>query len=167
MTQITRFCYHVLEHRNKKAIMTQVSRRYIPPKVSAQIFDMFLSTISTLSDRSSVNEFLEDLLSPTEQTMLGKRLAIAYMLQKGYTQRDITNILKVGLATVNKISLTLKLSGNGYTKVIAHMLKIEKINAFFDKLDEKLDHLLPPRGANWSTHYKNSSIARNKKKLAF
>lgn len=147
--------------------MTQVSRRYLPPKVSGQIFDMFLSTLSSLSSPADVNSFVEDLLSPTEQIMLGKRLAIAYMLQKGYTQREIVETLKVGLATVNKISLTLKLKGNGYSMVITHMLKIQKISDFFDKLEEKLDHLLPPKGANWSAHYKRTYAERAKKKRAF
>jgi len=47
------------------------------------------------------------------------------------------------------------------------MLQKEKIVAFFDKLDEKLDHLLPPKGANWSEHYKRTYAERAKNKKAF
>lgn len=147
--------------------MTQISRRYLPPKVSGQIFDMFLSTLSSLSSPNAVNSFIEDLLSPIEQIMLGKRLAIAYMLKRGYTHRDIVDILKVGLATVNKISLTLKIKGNGYSMVITHMLKIQAVSDFFDKIEEKIDKLLPPRGASWHAHYKRTYSERNKKKRAF
>jgi len=147
--------------------MTQISRRYLPPKVSGQIFDMFLSTLSSLSSPAAVNSFVEDLLSPIEQIMLGKRLAIAYMLKKGYTHRDIVDTLKVGLATVNKISLTLKVKGNGYSMVITHMLKIQTISDFFEKIEEKIDKLLPPRGANWQSHYKRTYAERSKKKRAF
>ncbi len=147
--------------------MTQVSRRYLPPKVSGQIFDMFLSILSSLGSPSVTSAFVEDLLSPTEQIMLGKRLAIAYMIRKGYAQRDIGNTLKVSLATVSKISLRLKTKGNGYTAVIDRMLRIQKVSDFFDKLDEKLDHLLPPKGANWSAHYKRTYAERAKKKRAF
>lgn len=147
--------------------MTQVSRRYLPPNVSGQIFDMFLTSISSLSSTSTVKAFLNDLLSGTEQIMLGKRLAIAYLLQKGYTQRQIVEILKVGLTTVNKINLTLQLSGNGYTLVISRMLQQEKISDFFAKIDEKIDHLIPPRGTDWSLHYKRTSAMRAKQKRAF
>lgn len=147
--------------------MSQVSRRYLSPKVSSQIFDMFLSTLTSLSSPSAVSSFIEDLLSPTEQIMLGKRLAIAYMLKKGYTHRDIVNTLKVGLATINKVSLTLKLNGNGYESVINHMLKIQKISDFFLKLDEKIDQVLPPRGASWSAHYHHTNAERAKKKREF
>lgn len=147
--------------------MTQVSRRYLPPKVSGQIFDMFLSILSSLPSSSVTSSFVEDLLSPTEQIMLGKRLAIAYMIRKGYAQRSITSTLKVSLATVSKISLRLKTQGNGYTAVIDRMLRIQKVSDFFDKLDEKLDHLLPPKGANWSTYYTHTTKDRAKNKRAF
>ncbi len=147
--------------------MSQVSRRYLPPKVSSQIFEMFLSTLTSLSSPSAVSSFIEDLLSPTEQIMLGKRLAIAYMLKKGYTHRDIVNTLKVGLATVNKVSLTLKLNGNGYESVINHMLKVQKISDFFLRLDEKIDQILPPKGSSWSAHYHRANAERIKKKRAF
>jgi uncharacterized protein YerC len=128
---------------------------------------MFLSTLTSLSSPSAVSSFIEDLLSPTEQIMLGKRLAIAYMLKKGYTHREIVNTLKVGLATVNKVSLTLKLNGNGYESVIGHMLKVQKISDFFLKLDEKIDQILPPKGSSWSAHYHRANAERIKKKRAF
>ena len=147
--------------------MTQVSPRYLPPKVSSQIFDMFLSILSALPSSVVTSNFIADLLSPTEQIMLGKRLSIAYMLKKGYAQRDICNMLKVSLATVSKISATLKKGNNGYEAVIERMLRVQKISDFFLKLDEKLDHLLPPKGANWSAHYKRTHAERAKKKRAF
>ena len=147
--------------------MTQVSRRYLPPQVSAQIFDMFLSTLSSLPSPTTTASFIEDLLSPTEQIMLGKRLSIAYMLIKGYAQRDIQNILKVSLTTVSKISLTMKNPKNGYQIVIDRMLKSQKISDFFLKLDEKIDQVLPPRGASWSAHYRHATAERIKKKRAF
>jgi len=146
--------------------MTQVSKRYLPPKVSGQIFDMFLSVLSSLSGPVT-NSFIEDLLSPTEQIMLGKRLAIAYMLKKGYGQRTIGNTLKVSLATISKISSTLKRGNNGFEAVISHMLRVQKISDFFLKLDEKIDHLIPPKGANWKAHYARTNSERAKKKREF
>ncbi len=147
--------------------MSQVSRKYLPPKVSGQIFEMFISTLSSLSSRDAVSSFVEDLLSPTEQIMLGKRLAIAYMIKKGYSQRSIVGTLKVGLSTVNKISLTLKGKNNGYQLVVDRMLRVEKIRSFFDKIEEKIDHLLPPKGTNWSAHYQRTNQARSKRKKSF
>ncbi len=147
--------------------MTQVSRRYLPPKVSRQIFDIFLSILTSLPSPNVTSHFIEDLLSPTEQIMLGKRLAIAYMMRKGYTQRQICNILKVSLATVSKVSLRLKVENNGFTIVIDRMLRVQRVSDFFGKLDEKIDHLLPPKGANWSAHYARNNQERSKNERAF
>ena len=146
--------------------MAQVSKRYLNPKVEQQIFDTFVESFSSLSSAQKASDFLYDLLSPVEQVMLGKRLAIAYMLMKGYAQRTVADTLKVSQATVTKVNASLKL-GTGYRAIISHMLQREKVVAFFDKLEEKLDHLLPPKGANWSGHYKRTSTARAKRQKAF
>ncbi len=147
--------------------MTQISRQPLPSQVSNQIFDIFLTSLSSLSSPRTVNIFMGDLLSPTEQTMLAKRLAIAYMLQKGYTQRDITHTLRVGLATVSKISLIMQTKNNGYTMIMSHLLKLEKTKDFFAKLDVKLDKLMPPRGVNWSQHYQRIARERAKSQRTF
>lgn len=146
--------------------MTQVSRRYLNPKVEQQIFDTFIASFASLSSPDKAASFLYDLLSPVEQIMLGKRLAIAYMLMKNHPQRRVADTLKVSQSTVAKVNANLK-TGSGYRTIISHMLKKEAIVAFFNDLDEKLDHLLPPRGADWSTHYKNSAIEHAKNRKAF
>lgn len=146
--------------------MSQVSRRYLNPKIEQQIFDTFVESFTSLSSSQKTTDFLYDLLSPVEQIMLGKRLAIAYMLMKGNSQREVAGTLKVSQATVNKVNATLK-TGSGYKTIISHMLKKEAVVAFFDKLDEKIDHLLPPKGTNWSAHYKRTHSERAKRKKSF
>ncbi len=146
--------------------MSQVSRRYLNPKVEQQIFDTFVESFTSLSSAQKSSDFLYDLLSPVEQIMLGKRLAIAYMLMENYSQRDIADTLKVSQPTVTKVNASLK-TGAGYRTIISHMLQKEKIVAFFNKLEEKLDHLLPPKGSNWSQHYKRTYSQRVKLKKAF
>ena len=146
--------------------MAQISKRYLNPKVEQQIFDTFVESFSSLSSVQKVTDFLYDLLSPVEQLMLGKRLAIAYMLMKGHPQRSVADTLKVSQSTVTKVNASLK-TGTGYRAIISHMLQKEKVIEFFDKLEEKIDHLLPPKGANWSEHYKRTQIARLKNKKSF
>ena len=146
--------------------MTQISKRYLNPKVEQQIFDTFVESFSSLSSAQKTTDFLYDLLSPVEQVMLGKRLSIAYMLMKGRAQRTVADTLKVSQSTVAKVNANLKI-GSGYRAIISHMLKKEKVVAFFNKLEEKLDHLLPPKGANWSEHYTRTSSDRSKRKKSF
>jgi uncharacterized protein YerC len=146
--------------------MTQVSKRYLSPKVEQQIFDTFVESFASLGTVTKATDFLYDLLSPVEQVMLGKRLAIAYMLMKGHAQRTVADTLKVSQSTVTKVNASLK-TGAGYRAIISHMLQKEKVVAFFDKLEEKLDHLLPPKGANWSEHYKRTHAERAKRQKSF
>ncbi len=146
--------------------MTQVSKRYLSPKVEQQIFTTFIESLTSLSSTQKATSFLYDLLSPVEQVMLGKRLAIAYMLMKGHAQRRVADTLKVSQATVTKVNASLKI-GTGYRAIISHMLQKEAVVTFFNQLEEKIDKLLPPRGANWQTHYKNAAREKKSQKKAF
>ena len=64
--------------------MTQVSRIRLPKAVEDQMHGALRKALADLRTEEEVGEFLEDLLTPTEKIMLGKRLAIAILLDKGY-----------------------------------------------------------------------------------
>jgi uncharacterized protein YerC len=118
--------------------MTQVSRFPLPKDLERQMFTLFRRVLVNLKSEEDVSDFLDDLLSPTEKMMLGKRLAIAFLLDKGYDQRTIRTILKVSLTTVNSVNYWLKHKGKGYRKVIRTIRQEEKWQEFFDKLDSAL-----------------------------
>jgi uncharacterized protein YerC len=146
--------------------MSQISRRYLNPKVEAQMFQIFVDSFTKLGNQDKAIQFLYDLLSPVEQVMFGKRLSIAYMLLKQYPQRTISAMLKVSQPTVAKVNAALK-AGTGYRDIISQLQKQERVVAFFDQLEEKIDHLLPPKGTNWSAHYQSEITRRSKQKKSF
>jgi len=136
--------------------MTQVSRRFLDKKTQEYIFQTFISSATKLSSPNLTQAFLQDLLTPTEQIMLSKRLCIAYMLEKHYPQRAIADTLKLSTTTITRVSTTLKSHGNGYKKVISLMLTDDKIGDFFDKLDTLIGKLIPPpKSGNWKAYYAN------------
>lgn len=136
--------------------MTQVSRRFLDHKTQEYIFQTFINATTKLSSPSLTQSFLQDLLTPTEQIMLAKRLCIAYMLQKNYPQRAIANTLKLSTATITRVSTILKSQGIGYKKIIGSMLVDEKVHNFFSQLDTLIGKFIPPpKGGNWSEHYKH------------
>lgn len=106
--------------------MAQVSKILLRREIEKRVFDLFLEAIGEVKGKSEVSTFLNDLLSPTERLMLAKRLSIALLLHKGYDQRTICQILKVSLGTVNKVSLLLKLEGEGYRRMINKVIAREK-----------------------------------------
>lgn len=129
--------------------MAQVSKHPISPKVEERIYEILIEAVGKAKDKKSVVSFLKDLLSPTEQVMLGKRIAIAYLLLKDYDQRRISRILRVSLGTVSKVNTTLNLQGQGYRKIINRMFLEEKIEKLFDKLID-LTPAIPPKGGDWA-----------------
>lgn len=131
--------------------MTQVSRIPLRKEIEKRIFEIFIASLAKVQTSSEIDDFIGDLLSPTEKIMLAKRLSIAFLLKKQYNQRTISQILKVSLTTVNRISLRMQLSGGkGFQKVIDTIFREEKSNAFWRKLDDFISEIVPPKGRDWS-----------------
>lgn len=133
--------------------MAQVSRRRLNERVETKVFELFSYTIARLTTPSSVVDFFDDFLTPTERIMLAKRLSVALMLIKGYDYRTIQSVLKVSLPTVASVSVWIKYRGKGYQKVLENVVKEEKFVAIIGKIDEIIGNIIqvvPPKGANWS-----------------
>lgn len=129
--------------------MTQVSRIPLRKEIENRIFEIFLTSLARVRRKTEVEIFIDDLLSPTEKIMLAKRLSIALLLVKRYDQRTISELLKVSLSTVNRVSLRLQLGGKGYLRVIQEIIKDEKNDQFWQKLDDMIGGILPPKGTDW------------------
>ncbi len=86
--------------------------------------------------------FFDDLLTPTERIMFSKRLAVIYMLTKGYTFGAIQETLRVSPSTVARVwSLIEK---GKYTAVIR---RLQKQTQQGGELLQWLLDLMPPRHA--------------------
>ncbi len=130
--------------------MTQVSKIPLRKEIEKRIFEIFLSSLARVRQKEEVESFIQDLLSPIERIMLAKRLSIAFLLRKGYNQRTISKLLKVSLSTVNRVSLRLQLGGEGFNKVISDIIRDERKDDFWQKLDDLISGIVPPRGRSWS-----------------
>jgi uncharacterized protein YerC len=148
--------------------MTQVSKRLVSKDVEERIFAIFIDCLVQVKTSSDVQKFIDDLLSPVEQTMLAKRLSIAFMLAKGYDHRTIGKTLRVSTTTVNKINWVLKNKGVGFRKVINTIVSKEQFDSFWQKIDDTLTSVLPPgKGTNWSTERRNQWNDKYNRQKAF
>src|SRR3989304_306348 len=118
--------------------MAQVSRFPLPKSLATQVESLFQKVFADLHTQEDVGELLNDLLTPTEKVMLSKRLAIAFLLDKGYDQRTIHTLLKVSIGTVNRVNFWLKNQGAGYRKGITMIRHSQKWQATLRKLDDFL-----------------------------
>ena len=118
--------------------MTQVSRYPISKKVADRIFEVFLKTLVEIRSNQEADEFISDLLTPTEKIMLAKRLAIAFLLQKGYDYRTIQKLIRVSAPTITSVNTARKYGSEGYKKLVEKIIKEEKLASFFEEAVEKL-----------------------------
>jgi uncharacterized protein YerC len=94
-----------------------------------------------VKNKSDAEQFVYDLLTPTEQTMIAKRLSIALLLEKGYDHRTISDILKVSTGTVSHIN-SIRLQGSqGYRKFISQIINEETVTNFIHTIATNLVNL--------------------------
>ncbi len=140
--------------------MPPVSRRTISPKTTKNIYDLLIQSFSKAKGKNEIIPFISDLLTPTEQIMISKRLAIAFLLlRKDYGQRQIAMTLKVSTATVARVNLILNTQGAGYRRILSRVLKDENLKVLLNEIFETFTPL-PQKGVNWGEWKKNRRIRK-------
>ncbi len=118
--------------------------------VEKRMYEIFVDTIRELRNPDEIEIFLSEFLSPVEKIMLAKRIAIAVLLAKGYDYDAIKKILRVTPSTIAGISIALKYSQRGYKRAVDKILHSEKIDEFWQRVDDVIHDVVPPRPGNWS-----------------
>jgi len=77
-----------------------------------------IKTLLSIKDERLMEEFLIDLLTPTEFEDIIKRWQVVKKLDKGMSQRKIVEELGVGIATVTRGSRELRDERGGFRKVL-------------------------------------------------
>lgn len=116
------------------------------------MYEILVGSIARAQKKGDVVNFLTDLLSLPEREMLAKRLAIAYLLiREKYTHREVSQILKVGLGTIQRVARVLEDEGEGYRKIITSLKRDISVEKFMDGLVELISNLDPRPGPNYGT----------------
>lgn len=68
----------------------------------------WIDVVNRLSTREERQAFLEALLTPQEIEEFGRRWRILQLLDQGYPQRDVQQMVKVSIATVSRGAKELK-----------------------------------------------------------
>ena len=147
--------------------MTQVSKYPVSKDVYERIFDIFLKTVSGLYSKNKAGGFLKEFLTPTEQIMLSKRLAISFLLSKNYKYREITRILRVSTNTIMRVSFLNK-NGKYYKQTIDKIINDEKLEDFWLNVGEKLTKVLASgKSKSGSWRYLHAEIVKKRKNKRF
>lgn len=125
--------------------MAKISRWRLSSIQEKEVYELLQKSLAKLGSVLEVNAFLEDLLTPTEKTMLGKRLFIAILLIKGFTYEAIIDAIHVSPPTIHNVNFSLKHGHAGYQKVINNIIREEKVEAFLDKISASLLSAFPKK----------------------
>ncbi len=77
---------------------------------------------------------MNDIISPPEQIMVAKRIAIIYLLTKGVNQAAIAEYLRVSKSTVAKFSLLFYEKETEVIKLIKLLISKGKVLGFVEDL---------------------------------
>ncbi len=130
--------------------MSQVSKNKLNDKVYEKIFSLFPKFLYRMTSKGKQSELIDAFFTRTEQIVLAKRVAIAFMLVKGYDYRTISSKIKVSTSTILKISESLKGHSESVKKELELIAGEDAFIGFLNSIDYKLAKLFPPKGGNWS-----------------
>lgn len=143
--------------------MTQISKYRISESVNKQISDFLFQTIANLTTKTQVSEFLNDFLTTTEKIMFSKRLAIGYLIAKGYEQRQISRILKVSTTTVGTFSSIYK-NNTSYKKMVDQIVNKSKNKELLLSLAEEFADMGAIGGAKSAGWFTTRNESRKKRR---
>lgn len=143
--------------------MPHVSSRKLKKQIFVGINKHFVRAIADLKSSKDAKEFVDELLTDTEKIMLAKRLAIIYMISKGYSFGIIQKALKVTPATVDRIKDKMK--HRSYGSIVRKIKQSERGGGFWCKFGEFIadfiDAMFVPHGRGRWSHMRNSMYKRN------
>lgn len=114
--------------------MVNISKRPVDEKKLFKLYQLFFEVINNVGDKDEFLELIQDILTPVEQIMIAKRIAIIYLLTKHVEQVVIAEHIKVSRATVGKFNLLFYKKKTRLIKIIETFLKNKKIGHFFEDL---------------------------------
>lgn len=119
--------------------MAQLSKFPLKSAVHDEIINSFVWLLCRFSSENELNSFLNDFLSDTEKLMFSKRLAIALMVEKGYSYYTIRDTLKVSTSTILRITQWIQKGGKGYRIALNKLSKRESMKGFWDSVAEMVE----------------------------
>lgn len=120
----------------------QISKIKLHSKVEREIKDMLAQVVSDLKSQNNAKIFLRDFLTPAEELVLAKRLAIILYLEKGRSYEEIKQSLRVSSATIASVQSMLEQGSEGFMLALKHMKAEEFAEEWSGKI-AKLFQSLP------------------------
>ena len=131
--------------------MSQVSKNKLSNQIYERIFSLFPQFLYRMTSKGRQIELVDTFFTHTEQVVFAKRIAIALMIVKGYTYREISSKIKVSTGTIRNIADLLRIHDAVIKKELHNIAKEDIFKEFLGEINYQISKILPPKGGNWST----------------
>src|SRR3989344_1919645 len=124
--------------------MPHISKKKLKKQVFQKIQEEFIDVLANIKSTKEGKQFIRELFTQTEQVMLAKRLAILFMLQKGYSFHMIERTLKVTPQTILRF---WKNNKQKQKQIVTHKVFSERVQRnFWEDVEALLLMGMPSRG---------------------
>jgi len=113
--------------------MARVSKIRLDKITYTRVLDTFDLVLGKLN-KNEIRTFLYSLMSGTERLMVAKRFAAITLIQRGLSDKDIADRLKMTRATINKLKLIMRVKDQGFA------LSLKKLRR--DKMAREINEML-------------------------
>lgn len=124
--------------------MPRVSQNALSKHAEEEILETLFVGLANIRDSKSVAVLLKDLLTPTEQIMIAKRLMVALLIQRGYRHSEICKLLKLSHMTVTIVARELKKGGYGYKLAVNILFRESRVEKMLEQLGAIFNTVIPP-----------------------
>jgi len=145
--------------------MVHLSKKTIDKNKLAKLYRILFEITSVADDENEYIEIIKDIISPSEQIMIAKRIAIIFLLIKNIEFQNICQVLKVSSSTVSKFSLLKEKESPIIKNLQGFIIKDE----FYDFFLDFLNTLFPPGkyGVNWKDAWERKKESQRRKTYGF
>ncbi len=141
--------------------MTRISRFRLKDDIYERIYDLFCDVLMHNKRKKDFKDLLSDLLTPTEQIMIAKRVALLFLLQRNLPQNLIAKKLRLSPSTVSYWAL-LKSKTNGINRTLSRIGKQKEIISLLE--DVFADIFIQPgiKRGHWELYWQDQKRRRRK-----
>jgi len=119
--------------------MTKVSRKKMKKEYQECIYKRFIKDIMALKTNKETEDFLRELITPTEMEMLTKRYASLLLLSKEYPPYKVAKLLRMSENTTNRLARSVEEGRFDYFKKEKREYStVEPDEDFFDFIEKLL-----------------------------
>jgi len=144
--------------------MIHISRRPIKPEVLERVFGLIFVMLGRRRDKGEFETVITALFSKTEKIMIGKRLAVYFLLVKNIAWTDIVDTLKVSVSLISKCAMTLQ-NNAAFERVVIAMAKHD---IFIVQMEDLINSLIANPGyslSNWKNAWRRKKDTQRKKNI--